>query len=156
MSIRSGATTLGKVIGAANSRGSFSGVSTRRIIWIAIGSAVVLTPVTGGVSLAVVLIAMLFVWWARRHRRTVAARTRLWRVLPLVSAAVLIVSLPLSWGATVVFAPIGVGVTLEALRRLPTWKDTVVLLGVLGNAFLALGFLGTLAIVGHEASKAVW
>jgi hypothetical protein len=156
MSILSGATTLGAVIEAANGGGLVSRLSTRRIIWIATGLAVALIPVTGGVSLAVVLIAMLFVWGARRHRRMVRTRTRLWRVLPLVSAAVLIISLPLSWGATVVFAPIGVGVTLAALRRLPTWKDAVVLLGLLGNAFLALGFVGTLAIVVHEALKAIW
>ena len=146
----------GTVIETADSGGFLSRVSTKRITLIAIGSAVLLTPVTGGVSLAVVLIAMLFVWWARRHRRTVGAKPRLWRSLPLVLAAVLIVSLPLSWGATVLLAPIGVGVTLEALRRLPTWKDIPVLLGVLGNAFLALGFVGTLAIIVHEALKAVW
>ena len=144
------------MVEVANSGGFLSRLSTRRIIWIALGSAILLTPVTGGVSLAVVLIAMLFVWWARRHTRTIGAKPRLWRSLPLILAAVLIVSLPLSWGATVVLAPIGVGVTLEALRRLPTWKDIPVVLGILGNAFLALGFVGTLAIIVHEALKAVW
>ena len=56
-----------------------------------------------------------------------------------------------TWVAAIVLPPIGVILTVAALRRLPTWRDPILLVGAVANGFLALGFLATLAIIAHDA-----
>jgi hypothetical protein len=102
-------------------------------------------------ALGVVLATGLILWAARKGHVRVGSGKH-WRSIPLVTALVLLVLVALTFGAAVLLAPIGVGLTIVALRRLPTWRDPVVLLGVLGNGLIALAFLATLAIVAYDAA----
>lgn len=74
-----------------------------------------------------------------------------WRYVPSASAAMLLVLVILTWGAAVLLAPIGIALTIMALKRVFNWRHPLVVLGVVGNGLFAATFLATLVTLAYDA-----
>jgi hypothetical protein len=111
----------------------------------------------GVYTLAFIGLAAVATWLLhRRHRRTAwaaeleASRSE-WVGVPLVSAVVLWVVTVLTFGAGVLLAPAGVGLTFVAWQRtsarnLAFWAGTVL------NACLAIGFVLAIGILIYDVA----
>ena len=139
----------------SSARGQLRGISARRGGLIAVVATAVLVPLTGDLytALGVVAATAIILLASRRHRSASARAATRWRFVPLATALLMLPLIVLTWGAGILLAPVTVGLTIATLRRLPTWRDPIVILGALMNGCLALGFAMTLAIVAHEAPK---
>lgn len=133
-------------------------IAAERVNWripiLAIAATAALTPITGNLyaALAVVIASALLLIIARRYGPVAGAvpRSR-WQYAPAASAAVLLVLVVLTWGAAVLLAPIGIGLTIMALRRTPNWRHPLVILGVVGNGFFAAAFVAALVTLAYDA-----
>jgi hypothetical protein len=126
--------------------------STRRIALLGIAATLAVGFLTGSIltGVAAVAVTALILLASRGHRSNIRTGSR-WRFMPLAAAALLFPLVWLTWGAAILLAPIGVALTIAALRRLPTWRDPVLLVGALANGLLGLGFLATLVTVAHDS-----
>jgi hypothetical protein len=72
---------------------------------------------------------------------------------PRAVLVVLAATLVLGFVIGNILTAVAVILTVDAFRRLPTWRDPILLVGAVANAYLAIGFLVTVTIVAHEALK---
>lgn len=124
------------------------------MLLVAVAATAALTPITGNLyaALAVVTVSALLLMIAHYYGAAAGAAPRSrWRYVPAVSAAALLVLVVLTWGAAVLLAPIGVALTIMALRRTPNWRHPLVVLGVVGNGFFAATFIAALVTLAYDA-----
>lgn len=124
------------------------------MLLLAVAATAALTPVTRNLysALAVVTASALLLMIARHFGPVAGAMPRSrWGYVPAASAAVLLVLVVLTWGAAVLLAPIGIGLTIMALRRTPNWRHPLVVLGVVGNGFFAAAFVAALVTLSYDA-----
>jgi hypothetical protein len=74
-----------------------------------------------------------------------------WRLVPAGAGALLWIVVILTTGAGVVLAPVGVGLTIVAFRRIRKRRPTLMWIGAVLNAYLAVFFFWSIGLIVYDA-----
>jgi len=79
------------------------------------------------------------------HAAPRSGTSKAWRLVPLLSAVVVVVTIPITLGAGILLTPIATALTVMALRR-SSDRGVLFRLGLAANALLAILFVGSVVI----------